>query len=182
MHCRIPTIALVMFFASIHTAAAEDSFPRGRLPDTVTPERYTLTFNIDPRQPQFTAHRRHCDPRQSRHAAHLAARQRTDRLERLYRGRRPQATRQVSTGRPDQRCRAAGCRRGSARRDRPRYTSRTKVAFARARKASSARKPARTGTCSRRWSRSMRVAHFPGFDEPRFKTPIRDHDHHTGGR
>jgi len=53
MHSRTPSIVLVMFFGCIHAAAAEDSYPRGQLPDTVTPERYALTFEVDPGQAQF---------------------------------------------------------------------------------------------------------------------------------
>jgi aminopeptidase N len=53
LHSRIPSIVLVLFFACIHAAAAEELYPRGQLPDTVTPERYNLTFEIDPHQAQF---------------------------------------------------------------------------------------------------------------------------------
>jgi hypothetical protein len=36
------------------TATAEQAFPRGRLAETVTPERYSLTLEIDPAQPEFS--------------------------------------------------------------------------------------------------------------------------------
>ena len=38
----------------VGTATAEEAFPRGRLAETVTPERYSLTLEIDPAQPEFS--------------------------------------------------------------------------------------------------------------------------------
>jgi len=38
----------------VGTATAEEAFPRGRLAETVTPERYSLTLEIDPSQPEFS--------------------------------------------------------------------------------------------------------------------------------
>ncbi len=35
-------------------APADQDYPRGRLPETVTPERYTLTLEIDPAKPEFS--------------------------------------------------------------------------------------------------------------------------------
>ena len=34
----------------VGTATAEEAFPRGRLAETVKPERYSLTLEIDPAQ------------------------------------------------------------------------------------------------------------------------------------
>ena len=36
------------------STAADEAYPRGKLPATVTPERYRLTFEIDPTQPDFS--------------------------------------------------------------------------------------------------------------------------------
>ena len=38
----------------VGTAMAAEAFPRGRLAATVTPERYSLTLEIDPTQPEFS--------------------------------------------------------------------------------------------------------------------------------
>jgi len=38
----------------VGTAMAEEAFPRGQLAATVTPERYSLTLEIDPAQPEFS--------------------------------------------------------------------------------------------------------------------------------
>ena len=54
MHFRIGLALLVAGLAALSAAATEDTFPHGPLPDTVTPERYTLTFEIDPRQSGFS--------------------------------------------------------------------------------------------------------------------------------
>src|SRR5438132_3832006 len=50
-HMRGSLQLLVALLVSVHASAAEP--PRGRLPDGVTPERYRLTLKIDPRQPEF---------------------------------------------------------------------------------------------------------------------------------
>ncbi len=48
-------ITLALPLAAIASAAtAEEAFPRGRLPDTVTPERYSLALEIDPTLSQFS--------------------------------------------------------------------------------------------------------------------------------
>ena len=54
MHFRVGFILLIAAFSALQATAAEEDFPHGRLPDTVTPERYMLTFEIDPRQPDFS--------------------------------------------------------------------------------------------------------------------------------
>jgi len=38
----------------VGTATAEEACPRGRLAETVTPERYSLTLENDPAQPEFS--------------------------------------------------------------------------------------------------------------------------------
>ena len=38
----------------VGTATAEEAFPRARLVETVTPERYSLMLKIDPAQPEFS--------------------------------------------------------------------------------------------------------------------------------
>ena len=39
---------------SAEQPATDESFPRGKLPASVTPERYRLTFEIDPTRPEFS--------------------------------------------------------------------------------------------------------------------------------
>ena len=41
----------------VGTATAEEAFPRGRLAETVKPERCSLTLEIDPAQPEFSGER-----------------------------------------------------------------------------------------------------------------------------
>lgn len=48
---RASLLLLVALLVSLQTSAAEP--PRGRLPEAVVPERYRLTLKIDPRQPEF---------------------------------------------------------------------------------------------------------------------------------
>src|SRR5262245_25851002 len=54
MTVRFGVILFVAVFSAVHRAGAAEDFPHGRLPDTVTPERYTLTLEIDPRQTGFS--------------------------------------------------------------------------------------------------------------------------------
>jgi aminopeptidase N len=69
MYFRIGFIVLVAAFSAFRAAGAAEDFPHGRLPDTVTPERYTLTLEIDPQQPGFSGqadivvHINHATPR-----------------------------------------------------------------------------------------------------------------------
>ncbi|HKE43374.1 MAG TPA: M1 family metallopeptidase [Steroidobacteraceae bacterium] len=53
MHFRIPSLLLIGILAGTPAGAADD-YPHARLPDTVRPERYTLALNIDPRTETFT--------------------------------------------------------------------------------------------------------------------------------
>jgi aminopeptidase N len=53
MHFRISLVLLIGIFAGAPAGAAED-YPHGRLPDTVHPEHYTLVLDIDPRQQNFS--------------------------------------------------------------------------------------------------------------------------------
>jgi len=54
MHSRISSVLLIGILACAQSVAAQETFPRGRLPDTVTPGRYTLSLDIDPRQETFS--------------------------------------------------------------------------------------------------------------------------------
>jgi aminopeptidase N len=52
---QIAGLLLTLSLASlVETVAAEQTFPRGRLPETVSPERYALILDIDPGQAEFS--------------------------------------------------------------------------------------------------------------------------------
>jgi aminopeptidase N len=40
--------------SAAQTTTTDEAYPRGQLPATVTPQRYRMTFEIDPAQPEFT--------------------------------------------------------------------------------------------------------------------------------
>ena len=173
-------LVLVMFFASIHVAAAEDPSRADAFPDTVTPERYTLTFE---HRPAPAAIHGPADIRcgQSRHAAHLAARQRTDRVERRYRGRRSPQPAKYQQVDPISGVARLDVASDAARRDRPLSTSPTRAAFA---QGAEGFFRAQTGTDWYVFSQMEPIdarRAFPGIRRAALQDPIRDHDHHTGG-
>jgi Peptidase family M1 domain/Peptidase M1 N-terminal domain/ERAP1-like C-terminal domain len=53
MHFRISLVLLIGIFVGAPAGATED-YPHGRLPDTVRPEHYTLALDIDPRKQSFS--------------------------------------------------------------------------------------------------------------------------------
>jgi hypothetical protein len=53
MHFRISLVLLIGIFVGAPAGAAE-SYPHGRLPDTIRPQRYTLALDIDPGKQNFS--------------------------------------------------------------------------------------------------------------------------------
>jgi aminopeptidase N len=52
---RALTLLLISSVAYGAQPSADEAYPHGKLPATVTPQRYRLAFEIDPTQPQFSA-------------------------------------------------------------------------------------------------------------------------------